>query len=413
MTTSVLTEEFPIPNLTPQPASAVTIKSNVLESGMQSVSRDTTSAFVSFKFAVLGGSSAESKVSKGAAHFLSTAAFAGNNSSSGMKIVNDLESLGATFQSYSDKEKTVYDVKVLADKAEPVIATVLSAIASPPHASYILEELRGNAQLDYNRFAVDTSAQLRELVHEAAFGEASALGSSQFATNLKKLSLAETLQFRAANFVRGNVVVAANGISQDRLNGALNKYSSVIPAGKASAPASSAFVGGEVKVRTDLDGSSRLGLAFAVPAGDAGKAYSVLNALVSSKLAAQQLCCSAYIQSFSKGGLMGVEAATTQHLEAYVAELKNIATKCPDIEIIKQKLTLEHFLTLEGACSTSVLLNAHLRGQGPQSAGDMRGVTAAEVSAAAAAALKSAPAYAVLGATAGTPSYGALTNMMK
>ena len=108
-------------------------------------------------------------------------------------------------------------------------------------------------------------------MHEAAFGEASALGSSQFATNLKKLSLAETLQFRAANFVRGNVVVAANGISQDRLNGALNKSSSVIPAGKASAPASSAFVGGEVKVRTDLDGSSRLGLAFAVPAGDAGE----------------------------------------------------------------------------------------------------------------------------------------------
>ena len=62
---------------------------------------------MSFKFAVLGGSSAESKASKGAAHFLSTAAFAGNNSSSGMKIVNDLESLGATFQSYSDKEKVL------------------------------------------------------------------------------------------------------------------------------------------------------------------------------------------------------------------------------------------------------------------------------------------------------------------
>lgn len=72
----------------------------------------------------------------------------------------------------------------------------------------------------------------------------------------------------------------------------------------------------------------------------AAKAYTVLNALVSSKLAAQQLCCSTYMQSFSKGGLMGLEAATTQHLEAYVAELKSIATKCPDIEIIKQKVPL-------------------------------------------------------------------------
>lgn len=32
----------------------------------------------------------------------------------------------------------MYDVKVLSDKAESVIATVLSAIASPPHASYVV-----------------------------------------------------------------------------------------------------------------------------------------------------------------------------------------------------------------------------------------------------------------------------------
>jgi hypothetical protein len=32
----------------------------------------------------------------------------------------------------------VYDVKVLADKAEQVIATVLSAIASPPSATYVV-----------------------------------------------------------------------------------------------------------------------------------------------------------------------------------------------------------------------------------------------------------------------------------
>ncbi len=73
---------------------------------------------------------------------------------------------------------------------------------------------------------------------------------------------------------------------------------------------------------------------------------------------------------------------------------------------------MEHFLSLEGACSSSVLLNAHLRGQNAHSAGDVRSVTAASVSAAAAAALKSAPAYAVLGATAGTPSYSAITKLL-
>ncbi len=64
---------------------------------------------MSLKFAVSGGSSTEAHSAKGAAQFLSTAAFAGNNSSSGVKIVHHLEGLGASFQSYADKEKVRTD----------------------------------------------------------------------------------------------------------------------------------------------------------------------------------------------------------------------------------------------------------------------------------------------------------------
>lgn len=163
-----------------------------------------------------------------------------------------------------------------------------------------LDELRNTVQLDYNQFAVDSSAQLREvcmviefnprafdlaissppvsivclqqLVQEAAFGETSALGAPRLATNLKKLSVAEVLAYRQAHFVRNNVVVAASGgISQGALDAAVSKHIKAVPAGQAASPAASSFVGGEVKVRVDLDGASRFGLAFPVPAGDAGK----------------------------------------------------------------------------------------------------------------------------------------------
>lgn len=59
---------------------------------------------VSLKFAVLGGSSTEGGA-KGAAHFLAHAAFAGNQTSSGLKLVKHLENLGATFESHADREK--------------------------------------------------------------------------------------------------------------------------------------------------------------------------------------------------------------------------------------------------------------------------------------------------------------------
>ena len=62
---------------------------------------------MSLKFAINGGSSSEAANSKGAAHFLATAAFAGNHEHSGLKLVNHLHSLGASFDASSDKEKVV------------------------------------------------------------------------------------------------------------------------------------------------------------------------------------------------------------------------------------------------------------------------------------------------------------------
>jgi hypothetical protein len=80
----------------------------------------------------------------------------------------------------------------------------------------------------------------------------------------------------------------------------------------------------------------------------------VLNALVAAKLAAQKQCSVAFLQSFRQGGLLGVEAGSAQQLEAYVNELKSIATQCPAIDVLKQKVRqakvyqLSHFISNYG-----------------------------------------------------------------
>lgn len=76
-------------------------------------------------------------------------------------------------------------------------------------------------------------------------------------------------------------------------------------------------------------------------------------------------------------------------------------------------MTLEHFLALEGADSTGSLLCAHQRGVAAPAAGDLRNVTPEAVSAAAAAALKANPSYAVLGATTGTPTFAAISKLLR
>lgn len=93
---------------------------------------------MSFKVAVAGGSSTETAAQRGAAHLLATAAFAGTATESGLKVVRDLEHLGARFSATSDREKIVYDVTVMADRVEPALATILSLVASAPVDSYLV-----------------------------------------------------------------------------------------------------------------------------------------------------------------------------------------------------------------------------------------------------------------------------------
>mmetsp|Transcript_2002 Transcript_2002/g.4143 ORF Transcript_2002/g.4143 Transcript_2002/m.4143 type:complete len:435 (+) Transcript_2002:145-1449(+) len=419
LSTLVATEEFPFSaTLAPLAPAAALVKTSTLSSGVKTISRDYNAATVSLKFAIGGGSSSEKPDQKGAAHFLSSAAFAGTSEASGVKMIRYLESIGATFSASADKDKIVYSVVVLPDQVEGAVKVVMGAIASPPHATYVYEESKAFAQLAYNKFAVDAGAQLHELVQEAAYGETSPLGGSRFAPNLSKLSVPSVLEYRAAHFVRSNLVVAGSGISHAALDALVEKSASQIPDGAAPTLAASAFVGGDAKVRTS--GPSQLALAFPVPGGDAGKPYMVLHALLSAKLRSQQVCASAFLTSFagSAGGLVGMQSAgsatdAAKYIAIAVAELKAIASKCPDIETLKQKVTLENFLALEGESTTAYLLAAHVSGANPASAGDVRSVTTASVSAAASAALKAVPAYAVLGATAGTPSYAEILSMLK
>ena len=68
---------------------------------------------------------------------------------------------------------------------------------------------------------------------------------------------------------------------------------------------------------------------------------------------------------------------------------------------------------MEGENTTSALLAAHLQGVDPHTTADVRSVTPSNVSSAAVIILNSIPSYAVLGATAGTPSFTTITKMLK
>lgn len=188
------------------------------------------------------------------------------------------------------------------------------------------------------------------MVLEAAFGEGSPLGTPLFG-NIAGPSVEEALAYRTAHFVQENVVVAGSGISQDRLKALLALHVARIPsaAGKVQQAPELKYVGGDLKVRADLDGASQLALAFPISSGVNGKdiftylsvysvspcdflgnAYRILANALSATFAKKQICAAPFVQTFSKGGLLGVKAwgpaaTATKNLQAAVGELKVLA----------------------------------------------------------------------------------------
>lgn len=102
---------------------------------------------------------------------------------------------------------------------------------------------------------------------EAAYGEETGLGSPSFALNLENLSTENVLAFREKQFVASNIVVSGSGISQEKLEAAIAANENVLQKASVTALGKTAYSGGYVRVRKDLDGKTVVGLGFPVVSG--------------------------------------------------------------------------------------------------------------------------------------------------
>jgi len=418
------TEEFPYNvSLTPAKSTPAVTKESKLANGVRIISRENGSPYANVRIAVLGGSGTESLAEKGAANFLTAAAYSGNKFNTGIRFIKYFETLGAKVNARFDREKIVFELDVLTNTLDESFSGLVSAVASGPYAPHVYhEEVLPIAESRFKNHHSNPRSRVTELLHEAAFGEETRLGASTHSLNYHHLSHEDVDSYREKHFVAGNLVIAATGVSHDKLKslveahvvgGALKSPAtsvafnfSQIPVGDAPvAPFAKAapYVGGVAKQREDLGGNVHTGLAFGVPSGAAAKPYAVLK----SHLAAKFGCENVSLHNYSDGGLVTL-FGNAADIESAITELKGIASGSVDTAASKHKAALDYFLALEGDKSVSTLLNAHLNGDG-----DVRSVTKDEVVNAAKAVLKSSPSYAVVGNTAAAPSHAQVIQWWK
>lgn len=274
----------------------------------------------------------------------------------------------------------------------------------------------------YKTYSAD--AHIVDLLHEAAYGEGTPLGSPKLAASLDAVSGDEAMGYRTANFKSGNIIVTASGISGDKHNdlaGLIEKVFAPLASG-AGSKAASPYVGGYAKAKKDVNGQTYLGLAFPTPTGEQAKSYKVLESVLSSKLSvAPKGAVTPFLSLYSTEGIIGAyakgdsSAAASTYLEAFVAELKAIA-KGVSADIIKAhvaSVSLKDALEVDNKDATKALLSSSILGVPITKISDYSSVSASTVSAAAIKILSSNPSYAVLGNSIGAPSYQTIISKVK
>lgn len=401
---------------------APTISGSTLPNGASLVARHARADNVSLKFALSCGSRHELFPEKGSAHLLAHSAFAGTQKESGLRLMRSLENHGCTVGASATREQVVFSVNAPLEFVDFAVEKVTDAMFSPPQYSYAIDERKSVAALDYDTLKSSPQAALTEMLHEAAYGDGTPMGSSLYASDLKKLDVGDVMEYRLRNFKTNNLTVLANGVALDSLQGSTSRFlgsAETVPV--AAIP--SGFVGGSVRVRADLGGDTHVAVAFPAQAGAAGKAYTVLQEVLASRLRDSSSAgnhVSAFSIPYSDGGLIGAYCASSsvagaeELVNVVIKELKSIATTSIDVTKAANKLTLSNMVALEGGNEAAdLMLAASAQGLDTMEFADLRNVTAKDVSAAAAAVLKTNPAIAVLGATYGLKSFDSMKSSMQ
>ena len=75
---------------------------------------------------------------KGSAQLLASAAFTDTKKSMSIRLVRDLENLGAVFGSEADREKITYSLSVPSENAECAFGVMSQFFTSGPRGSYLV-----------------------------------------------------------------------------------------------------------------------------------------------------------------------------------------------------------------------------------------------------------------------------------
>lgn len=318
---------------------------SALGSQAQLVTWDSSSPLTTLSVVIKAGSRYEDIESEGATHFLKHLAFKESKTKSPLRLIRDLEHIGASYQTNITRETISYNLKAVRsnDKVSlAVLADSIHALLNPAVAEYDVNSLKSVVNEETQSVDRDPRATILSALHTEAFG-VTGLGRSLYAQNyvIDDMTPEKILNHVNQHYRKGNgMIIVATGVEHKALSDLLtSKFQQGAAASPLKNQAGASNYSGGTTIRIPGSLPTHIGIAFkGVPSSHVdraalivlqhiiggfthvvGKPLSAGHSAFSSRLT-QAIksnqgieSAEAFNLSYSDAGLFGVIAASNKH----------------------------------------------------------------------------------------------------
>ncbi|GAT76599.1 protease [Ehrlichia ruminantium] len=323
---------------------------------------------VSINIWVNVGSRHENTNIAGISHFLEHMAFKGTKTRTALDIAQIFDNIGGNFNAHTDREHTVYHVKILKRDIKIAIEVLADIILNSQFPQEEIDREKGVVLQEIYQTNDSPTSIIFDKYIEAAypnqvFGK-SILGTPESVSNLSKENLHTYMQ---EHYHAGNMLLSVAGnITHNEVIDLATQYFSQIKKSTPQETNKSVYISGEYREERDLE---QVHIVVGFPSSsykdDQFYVIQILDSILGNGMSSrlfqkirEQLglvySISSFNSSYSDNGIFSIYTATDKNnlpqlLDAIAAEVQGIYINLEENEVIraKDKLTSEILMSRE------------------------------------------------------------------
>ncbi|CAN7106793.1 unnamed protein product [Brassica rapa subsp. narinosa] len=357
------------------------LQTSTLPNGLKIASEMSPNPAASVGLYVDCGSIYETPYSRGATHLLERMAFKSTLNRSHIRLVREIESMGASTSASASREQMGYTIDALKTYVPQMVEVLVDSVRNPAFVDWEVNEELGKMKVEIGELAKNPMGYLLEAVHSAGYSGAMANPLYAPESAISGLTGDVLEKFVSENYTAPRMVLAASGVEHEELLKVVEPLLSDLPNVARPVEPKSEYVGGDFRQHTG-DEATHFALSFGVPgwdkekeavmatvlqmlmggggsfsAGGPGKGmHSWLYLRVLNQYQEFQ-SCTAFTSIFNNSGLFGIYGCTSPEYAAKGIELVADEMKA----VAEGKVNQKHLDRAKAATKSAILMNLESR----------------------------------------------------